>query len=497
MPGTLKTPVCVAWSKLRALLVAVAVLPGLAAAAPGDTLYSDNFEDGGLAPWTSTLPAVTGVSNAPGYAGTGAFGAYTSNTVVTLTSPTFNAAVPVARLTIWVRRGADFFSEDTDGGEDFVLEYQRADSSWAPLRTYLGSGTKGQIYNDAFVLPPDALHANLALRVRQTGGSGPSYDFWHIDDVVVTEIAPPPPLGVGSCDDFEAGLGGNWTVNATSGFAGTSAATSQSPISSMYLNGGIVDVESMAVDTSSNLFGDLSLWIRRGADSFSEDPDGGEDLVVEYFDDTNTWVALETFNGGGGPGTVFTRSYDLPAAGRHPGFRLRFRMTDGSGPPWDFWHVDDVCFDLSTDPVLQVTKVVQVLSDPINGPTNPKAIPGAVMLYTVGVTNQGLGSVDNNTIVITDAVPENTALFVDAGSGDPIQFIDGATASGLAFNYATDVTFSNQAGGGPPYSYTPVPDADGFDAAVTGFRVNPSGSMNASAGGNNPSFNIRFRVRVQ
>ena len=327
MPGTPEPPVFVALSKLRALLVAVVVLPGLVVAAPGDTLYSDNFEDGNLAPWTSTLPGVTGVSSAPGYAGTGACGAYTSNTAVSLTSPTFNAAVPVARLTIWVRRGADFFSEDTDPGENFVLEYQRADSSWAQLRTYQGSGTKGQVYNDAFILPPDALHANLALRVRQTGGSGPSYDFWHFDDVVVTEIAPPPPLDIGSCDDFEAGLGTNWTVNASSGFAGASSATSQSPIISMYLNGGIVDVESMVVDTSSNLFGDLSLWIRRGADSFSEDPDGGEDLVVEYFDDANSWVALETFAGGGGPGIVYTRSYDLPAAGRHPGFRLRLRMT--------------------------------------------------------------------------------------------------------------------------------------------------------------------------
>ena len=25
--------------------------------------------------------------------------------------------------------------------------------------------------------------------------------------------------------------------------------------------------------------------------------------------------------------------------------QLRFRMTGGSGTPWDYWHVDDVCFD--------------------------------------------------------------------------------------------------------------------------------------------------------
>ena len=87
MPGGL---IGAALTALRAMLVAGVVLPCLSLAAPGDTLYSDNFEDGGLGPWTSTVPGATGVSNAPGYAGTGAYGAYTSNTVVTVTSPTLN-----------------------------------------------------------------------------------------------------------------------------------------------------------------------------------------------------------------------------------------------------------------------------------------------------------------------------------------------------------------------------------------------------------------------
>lgn len=481
---------------LGALLTALILGPAPATAAPGDVLFSDNFEDGNLGPWSTTLAAVSGVSNAPGYAGGGAFGAYTSNLPVIVTSPSFNAAVPEARLTIWVRRGADSFSEDTDSGEDLVLEYQRADATWGALRTYLGSGTNGQVYNDAFVLPPDALHGSLALRVRQTAGSGFDFDYWHFDNVIVTEIAQSGALGVGSCDDFESGLGSNWVVNATTGFAGVDSATAQSPVSSMYLNGGIVDVESTNVDTSSALFGDLTVWIRRGADAFSEDPDLGEDLVIEYLNDGGSWVTLETFTGSGGPGQIFTRAYDLPAAGRHPGFRLRFRLTGGSGQPWDFWHVDDVCFDLTTDPVLQVTKIVQVVSDPVNGASNPRAIPGATMRYTIGVTNQGLGTVDSDTVVVTDVVPANSALFVDTTAGDPIRFIDGATPSGLAFNYVSDVTFSNQAGGGPPFSYVPIPDAQGFDAAVTGFRVAPSGTMNGASGGNNPSFNVQFRTRV-
>ncbi len=172
-------------------------------------------------------------------------------------------------------------------------------------------------------------------------------------------------------------------------------------------------------------------------------------------------------------------------------------MIGGSGPPWDFWHIDDVCFDQALIPSLLVTKTAQTVSDPINGTTSPKNIPGAVVAYTVGVTNQGPGSVDADSLVITDPVPANTSLFVDSGGGDPVVFIDGPVSSGLAYTYATDVSYSNQPGGGPPYSYTPSPDADGFDPAVTGFRFAPGGSMNAASGGDNPSFNIRFTTRVE
>lgn len=481
--------------RLPALLAAL--LPCVVSAAPGDILFSDNFEDGTLAPWSTSNGARSGVNNAAGWQGGGAFGAFTRNNVVNVTSPTFNANVPEARLTIWIRRGSDAFSEDTDSGEDFVLEYQRADSSWASLRTYFGSGTNGQVYNDSFVLPPDALHTNLALRVRQTSGSGVDWDYWHFDDVIVTEIAPAAQLGVGSCDDFESGLTTNWNINSTGGFAGISAATSQSPTNSMYTNGGVVDVTSNVIDTSGITFGDLTMWIRRGSDAFSEDPDNGENLVVEYENNVGTWVALETFNGPGQHGQIFIRAYDLPAAGRHSNFRLRFRQTGGSGAPWDYWHMDDVCFDLSTDPVLQVTKIAQVLSDPINGSSNPKSIPGAITRYTIGVSNQGLGTVDNDTMVISDIVPANTVLYVSTASGDPIGFVDGATPSGLSFVYASDVSYSDRPGGGAPYNYTPVPDAQGFDSNVSGIRVNPTGVMNAAAGGNNPTFNIQFRIRVE
>lgn len=482
---------------VRLLSAASMLLPGLLLAAPGDTLFSDNFEDGSLAAWSTTNGSVSGVSNNAGYAGSGSFGAYTSNQAVTVTSPSFNAAVPEARLALWIRRGADAFSEDTDNNEDLLLEYRRSDNSWVPLRRYAGSGTNGQVYQESFLLPADARHGNLAIRLRQTGGSGFDFDYWHFDDVRVTELAPSPVIGVGSCDDFEAGLSTNWSITTVSGFAGTNTATWSSPGSSLFLNGGVVTVTSNVIDTSDVSFSDLTMWLRRGADSFSEDPDNGENLVIEYLDDIGNWITLETFTGSGNSGQVFLRTYDLPAGGRHNDFRLRYRMINGSGAGWDYWHVDDVCFDQVPIPSLQLTKVAQTLSDPINGNAGPKAIPGAYIRYTIALVNQGMGPVDADSLVITDPLPAETALYVATGSGDPIAFTDGPTPSGLGYSFASDVTFSNQVGGGAPYNYLPNPDAGGFDAAVTGVRIAPTGAMNASAGGNSPSFNITLRVRIE
>ena len=148
-------------------------------------------------------------------------------------------------------------------------------------------------------------------------------------------------------------------------------------------------------------------------------------------------------------------------------------------------------------PALRVTKTVDVLSDPVHGAVNPFQIPGSLQRYRVTVTNTGVGSVDASTLVIADIVPANTELFVSSGGGDPVQFFDGSTPSGLTFNYPTSVTYTNQPGGTAPYSYTPTANGNGVDPNVTALRIAPSGAMPAAAGANQPSFSVEFRVRVR
>ncbi len=147
-------------------------------------------------------------------------------------------------------------------------------------------------------------------------------------------------------------------------------------------------------------------------------------------------------------------------------------------------------------PTLSIAKASTVVSDPVNGTTNPKRIPGGVVEYVITVANRGPGRVDASTIVLTDPVPANTTLYVSTSSGNPVTFTDGTPLSGLSYAYAANVTYSNQAGGGAPFTYVPAPDASGFDANVRGIRVAPTGTMNASSAAGNPAFTIRFRVRI-
>lgn len=55
---------------------------------------------------------------------------------------------------------------------------------------------------------------------------------------------------------------------------------------------------------------------------------------------------------------------------------------------------------------LTVTKTSAVISDPANGTTNPKAIPGATVRYTVTATNSG--TTNATSVVISDQIPANT-----------------------------------------------------------------------------------------
>lgn len=154
---------------------------------------------------------------------------------------------------------------------------------------------------------------------------------------------------------------------------------------------------------------------------------------------------------------------------------------------------------------INISKNSAVLSDPVNA-TAPKAIPGAIVEYSIAVENSGFGYVDINTFELTDPIPPETTFYFGSPL-NPVTFIDGAIASGLSFTFTSlasttdDIEFYNDGGAGAPLSFvTPTIDANGFDTTsppIDFIRIIPKGEFNGGDGTNKPSMEIKFRVRVE
>ena len=155
-------------------------------------------------------------------------------------------------------------------------------------------------------------------------------------------------------------------------------------------------------------------------------------------------------------------------------------------------------------PSLVISRTSQTYSDPVNGLAGPKPIPGAVVLNTTSIRNTGTGTVNADTIVVTEAIAPNTALRVlnfDGVTAGPVQFNDGSPSSGLSYTFTAlgdsgdDVAFSNDAG--LSYNYTPTPDANGVDSAVTNIRINPKNAFLGDSGSGATSASFVFKTVVQ
>ncbi len=151
-------------------------------------------------------------------------------------------------------------------------------------------------------------------------------------------------------------------------------------------------------------------------------------------------------------------------------------------------------YEVFAFPSLTYLKTVETQWDPVNGNTNPKAVPGAELLYTIKFINSGFGSPDSDSLVVTDPIPASTSLYVgDLGQGTPIFFRDlassGLTASDVNVSYSEDASCTT-------YSYSPSPDTDGYDPNVCEIKAQMDGAFNPSDGTTNSSFSLEFKVRI-
>ncbi|GAB5488350.1 MAG: hypothetical protein Pars2KO_19200 [Parasphingorhabdus sp.] len=79
---------------------------------------------------------------------------------------------------------------------------------------------------------------------------------------------------------------------------------------------------------------------------------------------------------------------------------------------------------------ISVTKSSVVLWDPINGSTNPKAIPGAVVEYCIAVANAASGA-DATGVALSDTIPANLTYYSSLATGAaPIPAVIGVVTEG-------------------------------------------------------------------
>lgn len=199
---------------------------------------------------------------------------------------------------------------------------------------------------------------------------------------------------------------------------------------------------------------------------FEDCCDGG--ITVQYQRPGGTFQTFET-------STIDVRSRDCPVADSSFAYGLQNLQA----------------------PDLVIAKTNQVMEDPVNGVVNPKAIPGARVRYSMTVTNQGIGAVDEESIDISDSIPADTSLYVQGSA--PFVFADGAIPSGVSLDYlglsdpTDDVTFFDTNGA----SYSPAAGLNGADGEVTEIRFTPSGRMNCGDAVNAPSFTTSFDVILE
>lgn len=104
--------------------------------------------------------------------------------------------------------------------------------------------------------------------------------------------------------------------------------------------------------------------------------------------------------GAAAQGAVITETTGANTAAKDTVFADGIGVNDANR---DASYSDDDDYTVLTA-ALTVTKSSLVVSDPFNGTTNPKMIPGAVIQYCIAVANAA-GGADATTVAISDSVP--------------------------------------------------------------------------------------------
>ncbi len=252
-------------------------------------------------------------------------------------------------------------------------------------------------------------------------------------------------------------------------------------------------------DFSSSASGDFLPTV-----SYYEDTDGSGTLTVAdvLLTDTDSDGDIDTGILAPSATMDLLVAYDIPgSAGAAEVATVSVTASSDYEPASNDFVTDTITIAIPPDIV--VAKDVTTIADPVNGTTNPKAIPGADVQYVLTIRNEGAGTADNDSLLMTDAIPSDSCMRVldigGPGSG-PVAFQDGTPASNLSYSFTSlssttdDLEFSSD--GGVSFNYTPTAGGSGCDPAITHIRIQPQGTFAADVGTGSPEATFTFRVIV-
>jgi uncharacterized repeat protein (TIGR01451 family) len=151
--------------------------------------------------------------------------------------------------------------------------------------------------------------------------------------------------------------------------------------------------------------------------------------------------------------------------------------------------------------ILGIPTLTSIKSSTVYNPTGnqPFALPGTDVVYTISVSNTGSAATDSNSVFVLDSLPAPLEFFNgDFDGAGPLStsVVFSESGSGLSFNPATDVRYSNLVARPASFAACTYAPATGYDAAIRHICFNPKGAL-ASSTGSAPQFSVQFRTRIK
>jgi len=233
-------------------------------------------------------------------------------------------------------------------------------------------------------------------------------------------------------------------------------------LSTVLTGGTAANIENITIYRDLNGDGVLDqAEIDAGAITFldevaADDGTGAETLeVIVVADITTDAVNGDTFDivlvaDAHEAGTAGTLGADIAATNGANTDGVDTVLADGSGSSEeaanDGAHSDLGQFEVA-GALVSVVKSSRIISDPVNGTTNPKAIPGAVIEYCIAVTNASGGATATD-VAVSDDLPGDVTFTVGSGILIGTATVDSsgatpvATCSGGTDEEGADATFT-------------------------------------------------------